>query len=283
MNRTVCAALAAMLLLLVGCGTASQPTPAAATLPCPFYHSGYVQSHLRSHSPLRDAENLYGVIVPHHAPQMQMTADALFAVEREIETVVVIAPNHEGIGGTVQVSDEGYYWQDGSIGGDRVLAQVIMEEERLGAETGGEVFLTDHAASVQMPYIRAAFPNALVVTVFLKRAVTQEQLDTLAEILLEVSEEKSVLILASIDFSHGQSPEQMAVCDAETREAVKRQDYALLRSRDAAHMDAPHVMSLMLVLAQKRGEMLTELACETDIFPENGVMKGASYFVWGLE
>jgi len=278
-----CAVVLLMILLLTGCAAKMEEPAAQPTLPCPFYDAGIVRQHLSSRRTKDGAAVLFGAVVPHHAPFMQMVADTLSSVERDIDTVVVIAPNHDEIDEEVQVSGEGYYWPHGSICGAAALARTLLDDTALGAVQAGDVLITDHAASLQMPYIREAFPQAQVVTVFLKRTVTDAQLDTLAKLLLKEAENTELFVLASIDFSHGQNPEQTKVCDEEVREAVLRQDHQLLRSWDGAHLDAPHVLSVMLRLAQLRESSFTELDYVLNCFVENATVQGASYFSWGLE
>ena len=275
--------LAALLVLCAGCSVQipeTVPDTADETfLPCPYYNAPLVHEQLTRAAALEGAGELLGATMPHYAPMMDMGADVLKAVSavRTVETVVILAPNHEGTGAAVQLSGSGYRWPDGTLNGDPDAAALLLGQPNLRAYLSDDVIATDHAASIWAPYIANLMPDAKVVTVLLSRSARAEDLTALSGGIRALTRSREVFVLASVDFSHYQIPQVMEEHDRKTRETIARGDITALRLLDGAYLDCPEALGILMLLGDVR-----EYAYDTVLYNENGRTLGGSFFVCGV-
>ena len=168
-----------------------------------------------------------GVVVPHAGYVYSgAIAGRLFAATLVPRRVVVLAPNHTGRGARQAVWARGAF----ALPGD----EVPVDEElcaRLVEANAGFVFdreahRLEHALEVELPFIRARRPDAVVTPIILGGLDGAECLAlgrVLAELVAALDEE--VLVVTSSDMSHylpeasaravdGRAIDPMLACDA---------------------------------------------------------------------
>ena len=265
---------------------AAADPPSNALLPCPNYDAAMLDAHMRDTAPMAlpdDLSGLLGATMPHYAPMMKLGVSLLRAVmdtraaagKPEIETVLLLGPNHAGAGPAVELSGLGYFWPDGSVEGDEDAAEFLRLHAGIETAEDRSVLDTEYSASLWAPYVSQLLPGAKVVTILFTRGVQTEDLSRLAGAISALAAEKRIFVLCSIDFSHYQTPQVMRERDRVTRRTVETGDILALRNLDGTYLDCPEALSVLLLCGEVR-----ELAYETITFQENGLPQGASYFVF---
>ncbi len=119
------------------------------------------------------------------------------------DTVLLLGPNHTGMGKAFAIMDKGE-WETplGDIIINEELASIILEESSL-VRIDPTAHLWEHSIEVQLPFIQFFNPNATFVPVCIQKT-TYEQLKGFGEDIAEAIKKfgKGVLIVASSDMSH---------------------------------------------------------------------------------
>ncbi len=167
-------------------------------------------------------------------------AGKVFADTAVPRRVIVLAPNHTGRGARAAVWPRGAF----ALPGDEVPVDEELAARLLEAGAGfvadREAHRFEHALEVELPFVRARNPEAIVTPVILGGLDGPECLAlgrTLAEIVAALGEE--VLVVASSDMSHylpddvtrqidERAIEPMLACDAARLfDVVERQDISM--------------------------------------------------------
>lgn len=298
------AAVLTLSVLLSSCAAASPPAVQSLTvvpshtvsrqnsspadyLPCPEYDSALVYEQLTRYAEASaDTDGkLLGATMPHYAPMMQLGIPFLrsIAEARSVETVVILAPNHAGSDAPFIISGRGYTWDSGCIDGCPEAADLLISCVPAESHENIELLSEEYSASVWAPYIADIFPDADVVTVLLNRGASADGLSALAAGISALAESREIFVLASIDFSHYQTPEIMADRDEITRETISGGSMSALRKLDGTYLDCPEAVCILSKLTWHGGAVtLSELDYETLVYSENGKRLGASYFIYGV-
>jgi AmmeMemoRadiSam system protein B len=145
-----------------------------------------------------------GVVAPHAGYVYSgPIAGKIFADTAVPRRVVVLAPNHTGRGARIAVWPRGAFALPGDeVPVDEELVTRLLESD-IGCVADREAHRFEHALEVELPFVRARNPQAMVTPVILGGLDGDECLAfgrTLAEIVGALGEE--VLVVASSDMSH---------------------------------------------------------------------------------
>jgi AmmeMemoRadiSam system protein B len=191
--------------------------------------------------PERPGQRHVGVVVPHAGYVYSgAIAGKVFADTAVPRRVVVLAPNHTGRGARVAVWSRGAF----ALPGDQVPVDEELCARLLDTGVGfvvdHEAHRYEHALEVELPFVRARRPDALVTPVILGGLDGAECVAlgrTLAEAVDAIGDE--VLVVASSDMSHylpddvtrridRRAIEPMLACDAERLyDVVEREDISM--------------------------------------------------------
>ncbi len=144
-------------------------------------------------------------IISPHAGYMYSgkVAGETFSLINIPDTVLILGPNHTGMGKAFAIMDKGE-WETplGDMKINEDLAKLILEESSL-AKVDPTAHLWEHSIEVQLPFIQFFNPNASFVPVCIQKT-TYEQLEKFGEEMAEAIKRfgKNVLIVASSDMSH---------------------------------------------------------------------------------
>ena len=108
------------------------------------------------------------------------------------------------------------------------------------------------------------------------------RLSAFAKTLSELCEEKKLLLLCSIDFSHYQSPLLAEKYDEKTIRAVEDGDLTALLQMDGKYLDSPESLVLLLELARLKGCSIQLTDRDTLYYTEEGALSAATYMVYTL-
>ena len=289
--------LTAILLSVLFSACAAPAPPASLTavsshtaqqdyLPCSEYDGIFVSEQLsRNAEASSDTDgNLLGATMPHYAPMMYLGIPLLrkVAETRSIETVILLAPNHAGSDAPFIISGRGYTWSDGSIDGCTEAAELLTSCVPNESHENIDLLSEEYAASVWVPYIAEIFPDANVVTVLVNRGASANGISALAAGISALAKDREIFVLASIDFSHYQTPKEMSVRDEITRQTISGGSMSALRRLDGTYLDCPEAVCILSRLTWYGSSVtLSELDYETLVYSDNGKRLGASYFIYG--
>ncbi|NJD68362.1 MAG: AmmeMemoRadiSam system protein B [Candidatus Methylomirabilota bacterium] len=205
-----------------------------------------------------------GAVVPHAGYMYSgRVAGAVYARLIVPDVVVLLGPNHTGVGAGVAIMTEGA-WETplGQVPVDTELAQAILrysqtiEEDDLGHRR-------EHSIEVQLPLLQASGRSFSFVPICLfssEYAVCRDVGLAVARTIQE--SDRSVLMVASTDMSHYVSREQAQVKDRHAIDAILACDPERLHRvvrREGITMCGFHPTTAMLIAAKELGATSTEL------------------------
>ncbi len=118
----------------------------------------------------------------------------------EIETVVVISPNHFDSGrSAAQISYGSWETPYGLLENDRGHVTELLEAIKF-LRLEEITFENEHGVSGLTPFIKRSFPNAKIVPLVLHEDLTWEESEKIAQAIVELVPD--AFVLASIDMSH---------------------------------------------------------------------------------
>ena len=188
--------------------------------------------------PVRDGispRDILGGVVP-HAGYIYSGYEAAhvyyaLAMQEKPETVVILGPNHTGMGSLVAISMEDWSTPLGVVKCDRELAEELFT----GCDVidGDEIaHAYEHSIEVQLPFLQYIYGEFRFVAISLglqELEVAREIASCLAKV------EKDILILASSDFTHYESASQARQKDMLAIEAILALDEERLLRRVYEH------------------------------------------------
>jgi len=138
------------------------------------------------------------------------------------ETVIILGPNHTGLGPAVSVFPEGKWLMPfGSVPIAEELARTIVEKIEL-AEADESAHLREHSIEVQLPFLHYQRKGEMkfvpMILSSLATADCRHVGESLAGIINEA--EGDVLLVASSDMTHYESHQSATTKDAEAIERI---------------------------------------------------------------
>ncbi|WP_243371330.1 AmmeMemoRadiSam system protein B [Geotalea sp. SG265] len=211
-----------------------------------------------------EREKALGVISPHAGYMYSgAVAGALFGQVRIPPTVVILGPNHHGIGARAALFPEGS-WQTplGSVPIDSVLAGLIRKHAPL-VEADHKAHLFEHSLEVQLPFLQFLRPDVTVVPLCLGFGDFKSCQILGSGIAAAIREyDKEVLIVASSDMSHYESAAAAKKKDEQALEKALSLDgeglLQVCREKDVTMCGAVPA-TVMLVAAKSLGATTARL------------------------
>ncbi|MCD6279486.1 MEMO1 family protein [Candidatus Micrarchaeota archaeon] len=147
----------------------------------------------------------YGILCP-HAGYMYSGHVAAYSYVSAIddikraETIIVIGPNHTGIGGEISLSREKWSTPLGMLSVDDELVAMISDGI---IKVDESAHVQEHSVEVQLPFIQYINPNAMLVPICMKDQSIKSA-EHLAKKIIEAEDKskRKLFIVASSDLSH---------------------------------------------------------------------------------
>lgn len=204
-----------------------------------------------------------GLVVPHHDVAAPMTARVLseaaaaygeLPAEAQPDVIVLLGPNHERVG-TSRIQTFAGDWE--TTEGIMPLAgdghSLLLRT--FGAAGEASLMEREHALSYLVPWVHHFFPEAEILPVLIHGNLDGKGCAALANTLSAYADARSVLFVASVDFSHGLSPEAALVSDATTWRHLVAGNMDAIRKLDNRYLDAPPTLvTLMEVMAARNAD-----------------------------
>lgn len=266
--------------------TSAQPTekslssPAETSLPSSYYNEKVYEAAKQK----ADAYELSGTVtagmIPHHGTASTMIASFFETLSESYDTVILIGPNHYEEGGAVVYSDCGWTTPKGDISCDSEFIQRLSKDLSVNAVLNNEAVQNDHSIGWHLPYLADYLPNTGLAAIMLQPTATESSLKALAELIADYAEDKKVLVLGSVDFSHYLMPDDAKQMDELTKNVIASADYGRLMRLSSDNVDSPHTVYVVMKAAEAMNSELHLLdqsisyeqagGTELDVDPEEG-------------
>ncbi len=196
--------------------------------------------------------DLLGCISPHAGYVYSgSVAGQLFGTLQVPRRVVILCPNHTGLGRAVAVAPHrGWQTPLGTVGVDQDLARQLLAEYP-EAQLDADAHAREHSAEVQLPFLKVRRPDVRVLPVCLKH-LTLDQCRELGQALARIvaSSPEPVGLVASSDMSHFLSEEETRKLDQLAIDAaLTRQPEALYETVHRHRISMCGVVPATAVLA----------------------------------
>ena len=185
-------------------------------------------------------------IIPHHLLAADLIADFFRNLEGEaVDAVVLLGPNHFSAGQSDLITSA-YDWQTpyGVLSHD---AELLTGLQGIGAVAEEAVMHGEHAITSEVAFIKRTFPRATFLPVILKPGVEEQAATALAEALFKISQNKKILVLASVDFSHYKTSPEAQRDDQRSIAAIRSFDFRGVYQIEA---DSPPSIYTLLKFSQ---------------------------------
>ena len=238
--------------------------------------------------------NVAGGIVPHHLVAATLISGFFKAVAEstavsgiKYDTVVIVAPNHEGETGDMIISLRDWQVWD-TVFCDRDIVGGIYKNNPDGiggieiTESDGRME-EEHSVSVLIPYINYYLPGVKVAPFLLNRRLTLETVYNFTKILSDTinASGKKVLFIGSIDFSHYLPAPVAKENDKITEAAVLDRNYRTIQEFSNGYVDSPQTLNTFLLYLKNIEADNIEILYNTDMseFLGEGINETTSYFI----
>lgn len=162
------------------------------------------------------SEKIIAGVVPHagYAYSGPCAAHLYSRIPNGVKTVVILGPNHTGLGSGISISDADF-WQTpfGKIELDAGMRSKILDDSRI-IDCEGLAHLREHSIEVQLPFLQSVLGDFRIVPLCLMGGDSETCLEVGRAIAKAFSGMKNVLLLASTDFSHYVSQDEAGKKDS---------------------------------------------------------------------
>ena len=155
-----------------------------------------------------DVENAVSYVAPHagyvySGRTAAYTFSAILGRKgvEEIETFVVIGPNHTGNGRPIAVSMQDWSTPIGVVQNDKELSGAIAKME--GIEEDEDAHREEHSVEVELPFVKQLFPDAKACFICMgDQEIGSAELLSDSVISAEKELGRKIIVIASSDFNH---------------------------------------------------------------------------------
>lgn len=283
-------ALAGAVLSCASCkGLAPKNSPAAAVrqaltdeadVPVDFNRQLFYDA-VKNHpvSPGVDGAHFSGGIISHHDLASDIIAGffAKLSEDKDINTIVVIGPNHKNIGLSPVISGR-VRWETplGQVDNDYGVLDELKGDNLISFD---EKNIRDHSIKTLLPFIKHYFPDAKIVPLIFTSEETENKDIQLAQKIKDLSGGR-VFVLASLDFSHYLSLDEADKRDEMTLDAMRKRDYGKIETFTSDNTDSHWALITLLRVMELEGADKEQILAHTNSarFPGQDPNYTTSYF-----
>ena len=238
--------------------------------------------------PSGSKRRIYGIVSPHagYLYSSAVAANGFYEVSSmEFDDVVMIGPNHYGIGTGAAIMNAGL-WETplGQVEINQELSSVISKNSEI-IDLDDFAHSKDHCLEVQLPFVQYIKKKFRIVPIILIMQDRQTAEDIGRSIAQSITNTKSLLI-ASSDFTHYESNSEAHRKDMELIKAILSLDilkfYTTLERENVSACGYGAIASIMTAaknLGATKGELL-KYATSGDIIGDTNTVVGYSSIVF---
>jgi AmmeMemoRadiSam system protein B len=243
-----------------------------------------------SSPPSSKKKKIYGIVSPHagYAYSGSVAANGFFEISSsEFQDVVMVGPNHYGIGKGVAIMEKGI-WETplGDVPINTAMAQEIASRSRV-TDFSDISHSKDHCLEVQIPFLQYVKQEIRIVPIVL----ILQDIDTAFDLGKAIAEAvagrlDTTLLIASSDFTHYEPNADAHRKDGELIKPILALDvhkfYSVLERLDVSACGYGAIASIMVAaktLGATRGELL-RYATSGDVTGDTNAVVGYSSIVF---
>jgi AmmeMemoRadiSam system protein B len=171
-----------------------------------------------------DSRRLKAVIAP-HAGYMYSGMPAAHTYLRifddgQPEHIVILGPNHTGLGLRVAVCDEDWETPLGIVKYDSTLGSAIINENEY-AEADCFAHSREHSIEVQLPFLQFTFGQECSFVPISLGDQSYQVCESLGKTLAKIADDMDILVIASSDFTHFESSDSARKKDNQALEFLE--------------------------------------------------------------
>lgn len=196
-------------------------------------------------------DQVIGGVVPHHLIAGDFLAEFFTFLQRRSvlpETILLLAPNHFE-SGVADIQTANFVWQT-AFGDVETDENVLAITQKGGAVVQPGTFGQEHGIYNILPYIAHFLPGVKIVPVVFRQEVSTDQIESFVASIVPLVQEKKVVVVSSVDFSHYLSKEEAEGKDQETLVAIKKFDLTEISQYESDHLDSPSALITLLRIGQ---------------------------------
>jgi AmmeMemoRadiSam system protein B len=236
---------------------------------------------------------IVGIISPHagyaYSGPVAANGYSMLAADGMPDVFVILGPNHTGYGSGVSIVTEGG-WETplGVAAIDAAFARQIQKAASI-IDIDEEAHAFEHSIEVQLPFIQFLFKDAVK---FVPICMMMQDLRTsreIAKVIVEQSEGRDIVIVASSDFTHYEPHDAAVRKDEMAIEAITRLDDGALNELGESSkvtMCGYGPITTLIAAAKLIGGVRAELLTHKtsgDITGDKGAVVGYSSLVFMRE
>lgn len=230
------------------------PRPIKPELVCNYFTRDLFDKNILKATTYETKSKPVSAVVPHNEVIMDMAASVLKTLSSyKYDTVILLAPNHKALIGKILISGKSWDTTIGIVEGDEELKEEICKSIDSKIIEEEIVVQEDHSASIIIPYIKYYMPKTKVVTILLNKETTINDIYGLAKTIEEVSENKNVLLLGSIDFAHYQDYDTTVFQDKKTLDFIENKEIEQLKTLHGENLDTSEAMGTIILYSEAKG------------------------------
>jgi AmmeMemoRadiSam system protein B len=177
---------------------------------------------------LQGPRKVVGIVSPHagymYSGPIAANGYDRLAADGLPDAFVILGPNHTGLGSGLSIQTEGA-WETpmGIVSIDSELAKNIQKSSSI-IDVDERAHANEHSIEVQLPFVQFLFKDAAK---FVPVCMMMQDLRTCKEVARSIAEQmsgKSIVIIASSDFTHYEPHETASRKDKEAIDAILKLD-----------------------------------------------------------
>jgi len=215
--------------------------------------------------PVESSRKIIGMVCPHAGYMYSgpVAAHSYYAASSlNVDLVIIIGPNHYGIGSGVATTKEGS-WETplGLIDVDANAAENVAKISGI-VDFDDYAHSEDHCLEVQLPMLQYIYEQFKILPIIM----WMQDKDTATDVgkaVAEIVKDRNALLIASSDFTHYEPNEEAHRKDKELINAILELDvnryYTVLRKLEVSACGYGAIASVMIaakILGAKKGELL---------------------------
>lgn len=176
--------------------------------------------------PENDLKKVVGIVVPHagYSYSGQVASHSYHFLGRcgRPKTVIIIGPNHTGLGAEVSITTEGF-WETplGKVPIDSKIAKLILQESTYISESE-EAFSGEHSLEVQLPFLQFLYHEFKFVPLLFRNQTMKVSTKIGKNLAKIIEDNEGIALIASSDFTHYRSQEAALKNDNRVIEKILR-------------------------------------------------------------
>jgi len=192
-------------------------------------------------------DKIRGAIMPHHLIPSFIIASIFKSIsEQNIETIILLSPNHYDIGDTPVVTSK-ISWETpyGKIEPNNKIIQQLLQKDYISVDEA--VLDNEHGIAGLLPFVAYYDKSTKIVPLALRQNLTKEQLQDLSSEISNIIDDKTIVV-ASVDFSHYLTSEQAQKNDEKTLQVLQQRNYDELSQMNNDYLDSPESIAMLLYI-----------------------------------